>query len=205
MKKICIILLCTCLFLTLFAGCEKKPDTELTPASTTVKLMDALKQLDFAEASKYTDIRKFFEFNEDGTISEGTRRFATVFLSKLDYTLQKQTEVDAETSLITLEITTVDMTPVMESFVSNLMMSTIKNEMDGVILTEEQTEANALQIFDEIIAGASFPTITTTVEVQVSKINGQWVVYATEPFAEAISGGMQKATENANKLLKLSN
>ena len=203
MKKTISIFLCVCLLLTGAVGCAKKPEKTLTAAGAVANLLDALTNLDFAEASKYTNVRQIIEFNEDGTLNESTSRYTTAFFPKLEYSIQVVNEVDEDTVFVTLTITAVDMTPVMEAFVSNLMMEIMMNEMDGVTVTEEQADQRALRVFDSIIAEGTFKTVTTTVDLEVEKRDDQWYVYVTESLNEALTGGITAAMDNAQKLLEV--
>ena len=192
-----------------FCACGKKKgasDTKSASKATSensegaeqsVKdMLDAFKKLDFKTAEKYVNLDDIkVSDGESTTVADADTIFNAMF-DKLDYKIVSTEKEDADTAYVVTEITAVDIQPVVNEYLKNMLQFALENAFDEKKISDEENAAKMSELFKEAAEKEGKGTVTKTVKIKVKKDGKNWKVIPDDDFSEAVTGGIVNAIKN---------
>ena len=192
-----------------FCACGKKKgssDTKSASKATSensagaeqsVKdMLDAFKKLDFKTAEKYVNLDDIkVSDGESSTVADADTIFNAMF-DKLDYKIVSTEKEDADTAYVVTEITAVDIQPVVNEYLKNMLQFALENAFDEKKISDEENAAKMNELFKEAAEKEGKNTVTKTVKIKVKKDGKNWKVMPDDDFSEAVTGGIVNAIKN---------
>lgn len=187
--KILAVLTALTLMLSII-GCGGLSDSDKA-AATVESYISAIRNGNYDEARTYTDT-DITNVNTDSTLN--AKEFLDKLFSSLDSKVISTEEVSDGTFIVTTEITSTDMAPVVKSFMSKVMEYAFSTAFSDNPPTEEESEAKSVEILMECISAEDIGTVTSTVDVTVVKgEDGKFNIVGDDVFTDALLGGMETA------------
>lgn len=185
MKRLMAVLLAG-IMLFAFAGCSPTKKAEKAVKS----FLDATASLDIEKAKGYINGGDEDElvFNEDIML------FGNELFGKMSYEIKETEEVDENTVNVIVEITNIDMKPVLGEFLRKALEFAFSNAYTEDI-TEEEIEENYVRILSECLSEENLEMKTMEATVRVVLVDGEWKVEVDGEFMNAVLGGLGDATE----------
>lgn len=193
MKKLGIFLLV--FMLSFNMACSKGETAE----QATTNALSAIKTLDKESLSKYMDYNDLVELDEDGKGEEAEEQAKKIF-ENLDYKIVSSDEKENE-AVVKAEITNVDMEKVMGEVIKNAFAEafsqafTSSEEQQG----DEGSEQIINEYFNEAIEKNKDTKVINTVDIKLTKVDGQWKINMDDDLQNALMGNMLRiATQLKN-------
>lgn len=166
-------------------------------AEQTVKdMLDAFKKLDFKTAEKYVNLDDIkVSDGESTTVADADTIFNAMF-DKLDYKIVSTEKEGADTAYVVTEITAVDIQPVVNEYLKNMLQFALENAFDEKKISDEENTAKMNELFKEAAEKEGKGTVTKTVKIKVKKDGKNWKVIPDDDFSEAVTGGIVNAIKN---------
>ena len=177
-----ILLLLTSIMMTLgivaCGGGNGEKNTN-TPEAAVIGFLDAVKQGDQAKVNEYVE-KDDNMYSED--IAEDNEQIK-MMLENVTYNV-KSVNADTEgISIVTVDITNVDMSAVFQTYMQNAMEAATDNP--------KMTEEEAIAILQHSITENKENTITKTVDLEATQSEeGKWKIKTTDELASILSGGL---------------
>lgn len=192
MKKIFTFFMLILIFLSFTACSTNSPD------KTVKGMMDSVKAWDVEAMKKYIPADKFYASTDmDSTSIESATKLMKVFVANLSYKIL-DTKVEGNTATVNLEISNVDMKPVMEEMLTQIFTLAFS----GVDLTEAEGEAKVLEILTSSVDKNKTKLVTNKASLTLTKTQDGWSI--NEPsadFYDALLGGFISAADETNTML----
>lgn len=191
MKKIWTLVLVITLALGI-TGCGGE-----SPEQAVKNTLDAIKAGDVENASKYVDYDKLQNVDKNALDSKDEKKseeMAKMIFKSIQYKVLESSE-DGNTATVKTEITNLDMGNVMTDFISQLLPLAFSG------LSKEQMDEKSEEIFVSLISKES-KTVTKTVELKLSKKDGDWKIENSDEFSDAVSGGLITYSNNMKDLFE---
>ena len=187
MKKVIALILTVVLVFGL-AGCDK----EESPEQAVTNMFAAINN-DIDAASKYIDYDGLLNMGESSeeTSAAESEEMLKVILEQFDYKIISSSE-DGDSATVTAEITNIDMKSILADFVSEAFALAFSG------LDEETMDKQMDHKFTELLNRNDNETVTSTVDIKLTKAENSWKVDMSDELADAIFGGMISAAENMN-------
>lgn len=198
LKTMGLFFLMVALVLSL-AGCvggiAKKVKTPAEMAEdTVVKMFEAFKNVDLEEAQKYVKLDALQ--GESATeVGVESKMLMEALFDRLDYKIVSSQEIDENKVEVKLEITSVDMKPVVQDYFKKAIEYAFGTAMQEPQPTDEEMNAKMTELFLESATQEGLETITKEATVEVIKDGEEWKVEGNDEFLNALLGGLQEATE----------
>ncbi|MEY8320188.1 hypothetical protein AAK894_03805 [Lachnospiraceae bacterium 46-61] len=180
-----ILLLLTSVMMTLgIAACGGSGEENTnTPEAAVAGFLDSVKQGDQAKVNEYVE-KDDNMYSED--IAEDNEQIK-MMLENITYDIQS---VNADTegiSIVTVDITNVDMSAVFQTYMQNALAAAADNP--------DMTEEEAITLLQEAITENKENTITKTVDLEATQSEeGKWKIKTTDELGSILAGGL---TEDA--------
>lgn len=176
---------------------SKATSESLAGAEQSVKdMLDAFKKLDFKTAEKYVNLDDIkVSDGESTTVADADTIFNAMF-DKLDYKIVSTEKEDADTAYVVTEITAVDIQPVVNEYLKNMLQFALENAFDEKKISDEENAAKMSELFKEAAEKEGKGTVTKTVKIKVKKDGKNWKVIPDDDFSEAVTGGIVNAIKN---------
>lgn len=176
---------------------SKATSESLAGAQQTVKdMLDAFKKLDFKTAEKYVNLDDIkVSDGESSTVADADTIFNAMF-DKLDYKIVSTEKEGADTAYVVTEITAVDIQPVVNEYLKNMLQFALENAFDEKKISDEENAAKMNELFKEAAEKEGKNTVTKTVKIKVKKDGKNWKVIPDDDFSEAVTGGIVNAIKN---------
>ena len=176
---------------------SKATSESLAGAEQTVKdMLDAFKKLDFKTAEKYVNLDDIkVSDGESSTVADADTIFNAMF-DKLDYKIVSTEKEGADTAYVVTEITAVDIQPVVNEYLKNMLQFALENAFDEKKISDEENAAKMNELFKEAAEKEGKNTVTKTVKIKVKKDGKNWKVIPDDDFSEAVTGGIVNAIKN---------
>ena len=176
---------------------SKATSESLAGAEQTVKdMLDAFKKLDFKTAEKYVNLDDIkVSDGESTTVADADTIFNAMF-DKLDYKIVSTEKEGADTAYVVTEITAVDIQPVVNKYLKNMLQFALENAFDEKKISDEENAAKMNELFKEAAEKEGKGTVTKTVKIKVKKDGKNWKVIPDDDFSEAVTGGIVNAIKN---------
>ncbi len=199
MKKLGIFLLV--LMLSFNVACSKGETAE----QATANALSAIKTLDKESLSKYMDYNDLVESNEDGNVEkaeEADEQLKKIF-ENLDYKIVATDEKENE-AVVKAEITNVDMEKVMGEVIKSAFAEAFSQAFTSS--EEQQSDNESEQVINEYFSQAieenKDSKVVNTVDIKLTKVDGQWKINMNDELQNALMGNMLRI---ANQLKNVFN
>ncbi len=189
MKKILVILLAVMMIFGI-AGCQQTAG----PDKTVSDLLDAMKAWDTAALEEYMGLEDIYgatDMDMSSEEAEMTDALMKALTANLDYTIVN-TQEDGDTAIVTADITNVDMSVVMAEYITQVFAL----YFSGTDMTEEELNTAVFELLVTSIENNQETLVTNTVDIELTKVDGEWVITADDAFYNAVFGGMMTAFED---------
>lgn len=159
---------------------EKKPENSIQ------SFVEALKNGDFELAKTYTsdETMDALEISEDDDLEMMKLYFKCIDLKILEVTKAK------DQAVVKVEITNKDLKTILQNYIQKaleLAMSQINSNE-----TQESMETELLEYFKSQFDSDEIQNITTTVDVVLNKVDGEWKVVIDETLRDALLPGLSE-------------
>lgn len=164
---------------------------------TVSEFLDAMKSYDLeALAEYYSDATDSDYTLDDFSYAEDEAGYAEMMdamktmMSAMDYEII-DSQVDGDTAVVNVSITSIDMSAVMTTYIANAFSLAYSN-LDA---TEDELTVLMMQAFGDAIEANIDNTVTNEAAVNLEKVDGDWKIVGDETFINAIYGGLLSAIE----------
>lgn len=190
LKKVAAFAMVTVLAFTAVTGCSKtnsdKPDEVLGSTFDAIKAMDRETVVNVFSEDKTNEMG----LNTDDSTKE-EKEMLKLFFDKLSYKIL-DTKVDGDTATIKTEISNIDFSIVMGNYFTKILEISMSNATakEGEQLSEEDLKKKSEDILVEMLSASDVEIMTKEMEVQLTKVDGEWKIQSTDELLDAITGGM---------------
>lgn len=165
-KLLCIILAIVMVFS--FAACGKE-----SPEKAADNALKALKTLNIVKMEKYFGELDADEFDLD-EISEEEIKLVKNFLSRMSWEILDSVE-DEISATVTVRLTTVDLAPIMQELIAELMGDALSSFLGGQ-MSEEEMKEKALKFLAEKLSEEELEMTTNDIELELLATEKGWMV-----------------------------
>lgn len=185
-----LFIILTLSFITI--GCSKNSSNNST--DEVIKDAEAFisNELNYIKTLDETTYQEYF--GEEGTLSLGVitneynKKFFQLIVDKLDYKIISSEKTDDNTVNITLDITSLNMEPIMTKYIESVLVFSNSKEVEN--LSDEELNKKNIELLIAAIDESKAETITTTITVPVKKVNDIWTIEMNDDFVNAIYGNI---------------
>ncbi len=187
LSKIFALMLSLSVLLLSLTACGSDPKKEAEAAVT--KTFDELKALDDSVYDQYFGANGIASLGltEDDS-QEDFKKFIKTIVDNLSYKIVSSEEVDKDNVIVKVDITAIKMETVMIAFQDKILEFASSEESQNI--SPEDAVKKSLELLLETISQPNLETITTTVDLNVTKNDNNWEVPISEELINAIYGGM---------------
>lgn len=200
-KRVLSLVLLVSVMLTL-AGCG-----EIKKAEATVNNMFiAFKTLNFEEAEKYINVDEITlssseEDSDDMDFMSEEYMMLKALFGKLEHKIITSEKVDKDTVKVTVDVTAVEMKPILTEFYGNAIAYAFQNAFSGNQISDEEMSKKMSEMFMESASKSDLSMVNNTATITVVRKDKQWKVESNEEFVNAVlGGGITAAEEVTNEI-----
>lgn len=182
MRKILLLLTSVMMALGIVAcggSGESGEENTNTPEAAVAGFLDAVKEGDQSKANEYLE-------KEDTMYSEDTAEDTTqlkMMLENITYNIQSVNTDTEGVSIVTVDITNVDMSAVFQTYMQNALEAATDNP--------NMTQEEAITLLQEAITENKENTITKTVDLEATQSDeGKWKIKTTDELSSILAGGL---------------
>lgn len=211
MKRTLLALLVGLSLLLSLAACGSE---RASAQEVTEQGLAALRDLDVLALPQYwntdglnlDDLGDLTQAGEEVDLSaEDTAALAQAMTRHLSWqVISAQEDPGAGTASVTVSLTNLDMAPVVGQFLQEAFSDALSSALqaDGQQPTEEEMTQQYLQTLTDLLNQEDLDTRTTTVEVPLTLVDGQWKITPDEAVVDALLGGLLTTGEALTSLLE---
>jgi len=174
------------LFAVVLTACGPKGET---PEQAVTNALNAIRDYDKIAMEKYLD-DDFMRENETEDDEENTK----LLCKKLVYTI-KSSSVNGDTATVKAEVTNLDMGKIMAAYMEQALQVAFANAFAEEPMGDEELEARIEEIFLDLLGKEDNDTVTTTVDIKLTKGKSNWIIDSDEAFQDAVLGGLLTALQ----------
>lgn len=199
MKRIVSALIALIMVLSLSA-CGAKRESAQSVVEAALK---SAQTIDTESMAAYWGNDSFEDLESDEDDYEENLAIMKLMLGGMTYNIVSAEENDsAGTATVTTEITNVDMTKIMQTFLAQMFAKAMEYAFlpEDQQPTESEMDAMYLEILTSLLADENNPTVTNTVDVKLELVDNAWKITPTDDVINAMLGGInsfEDALENA--------
>lgn len=201
MKRTCLALLLGLSLLLGLAACGARTSAQ----ETTEKGLEALRDWNVLALPQYwntdglslEDLESFGQVSQDleslGLSLEDVAGLAGPMTRHLSWqVISAQEDAAAGTATVTVELTNLDMAPILGQF----LQTALGDALGSAFLSQDQQPTQEellqqyLQTLTDLLNQEDLDTKTTTVDVSLTLVDGQWKITLDEALLDALSGGL---------------
>lgn len=201
MKRTCLALLLGLSLLLGLAACGARTSAQ----ETTEKGLEALRDWNVLALPQYwntdglslEDLESFGQVSQDleslGLSLEDVAGLAGPMTRHLSWqVISAQEDAAAGTATVTVELTNLDMAPILVQF----LQTALGDALGSAFLSQDQQPTQEellqqyLQTLTDLLNQEDLDTKTTTVDVSLTLVDGQWKITLDEALLDALSGGL---------------
>lgn len=191
MKRISKILAFILMFSTLvlsLTACGSDPTKEAQAA--VEKEFEVLKNKDEKAFEELfgSDTLSSLGITGDDT-EEDFKKIVGKIIENVNYSIVSSEKVDKENVTVKVDITALDMENVMQKYMESIVEFSLTEE--AASLSEEESTNKAVELLLETISQPDLETVTTTVDLNVKKVDNKWAIQENDKLASAIMGGLE--------------
>lgn len=190
-KKIGILITFVLLLPLVFTACRSE-----TPEQAVTNALNAVKNLDKDTAQKYFSYDELFNRNSESDELVKDEQNIKLIFNKLSFkVISSSKEGNAPT--VKTEITNIDMASIMGEFFQKVIALAFSNAFAGNSeKSQEEIDKEAEQILVDLLNREDNKTVTSTIDIKLTKYDNSWKIDANEEFQNAITGGLFNALKN---------
>lgn len=185
------LLVCTCLL----SACGAKSET---PETAVTNALNAVKALDTATMQKYfNQDDQIINLSDDETMSDSDKVFLEAIIKDLSFEIISSS-VDGDKATVSVTITNTDMNEIFAQF----MQLSFQDAFQYAFLPEEQRPSEEeidqlyMQHFQDLMAQEDNPSVTTNIDISLTKAENSWIINGDEALLDAIFGGLVSTMQN---------
>lgn len=201
MKRTCLALLLGLSLLLGLAACGARTSAQ----ETTEKGLEALRDWNVLALPQYWntdglslgDLESFGQVSQDleslGLSLEDVAGLAGPMTRHLSWqVISAQEDAAAGTATVTVALTNLDTAPILGQF----LQTALGDALGSAFLSQDQQPTQEellqqyLQTLTDLLNQEDLDTKTTTVDVSLTLVNGQWKITLDEALLDALSGGL---------------
>lgn len=189
------LLICLTLCICLLSACGAQSET---PETAVTNALNAVKALDTATMQKYFDPDdQIFNISEDDAMTESDQAIMQGIVKNLSFEVT-DSSVDGDKATVSIAITNTDMREIVAQF----LQLSIQDAFQYAFLPEDQQpsdeemDAMYMQHFQDLMAKEDNPTITTNIDIHLTKAENSWIINGDTLLLDAIFGGFLSAMQN---------
>ena len=201
MKRTCLALLLVLSLLLGLAACGARNTAQETTDKGLEDLRDwnvlALPQYWNTDGLSLEDLESFGQVSQDleslGLSLEDVAGLAGPMTRHLSWqVISAQEDAAAGTATVTVELTNLDMAPILGQF----LQTALGDALGSAFLSQDQQPTQEellqqyLQTLTDLLNQEDLDTKTTTVDVSLTLVDGQWKITLDEALLDALSGGL---------------
>jgi len=189
-KKLLTLVAVVLLFSLMLTACGKgeAPDEAVKNALTAVK------NIDWKTVQKYFGTEELFNGSDSGDLTEDEETLRLIF-GNLDFNIISA-DVNKNTATVKTELTNVDMSKIFEEYFQEAMALALENAFAGDdAMSDEELEAQIFQLLIDLLEREGNETVTSTVDIKLSKQGNSWIIDADDEFLDAMMGGLFSLSE----------
>lgn len=206
MKRTLLALLVGLSLLLSLAACGSE---RASAQEVTEQGLAALRDLDVLALPQYWNTDGLGDLTQAGEevdlSAEDTAALAQAMTRHLSWqVISAQEDPGAGTASVTVSLTNLDMAPVVGQFLQEAFSDALSSALqaDGQQPTEEEMTQQYLQTLTDLLNQEGLDTRTTTVEVPLTLVDGQWKITPDEAVVDALLGGLLTTGEALTSLLE---
>lgn len=200
-NKILVISVCVILaalvVVGVVLGITKLSKGNKNPADSVIGFIEALKNIEVENAAAYTTDGKTDSFDL-GTDSEKDIEMIKLFFKNLQYSV-KDTTKEKDTAVVTLEISNKNLQSILNMYAAKATEIALSKLGENPDATQEDMETELLNYFKTLFDSEEVETVTTTVDVNLNKVDNEWKVVVNEALRDAMLPGMNSLTQNTDQ------
>lgn len=201
MKRTCLALLLGLSLLLGLAACGARTSAQ----ETTEKGLEALRDWNVLALPQYwntdglslEDLESFGQVSQDleslGLSLEDVAGLAGPMTRHLSWqVISAQEDAAAGTATVTVALTNLDMAPILGQF----LQTALGDALGSAFLSQDQQPTQEellqqyLQTLTDLLNQENLDTKTTTVDVSLTLVDGQWKITLDEALLDALTGGL---------------
>ncbi len=162
------------------SGSSEEEQNNNAPETAVASLLDAVKEGDQEKVNQYVT-------NDDTMHSENTESDITQAKMMFENITYNVESVNADTEgivIVTVDITNIDMAKVMQEYMQKGMAAAVGNP--------DITEDEAMAMLQETMEENKENTITKTIDLEVTQVDGEWKVKTTDELNSILAGGLSE-------------
>ena len=183
MKKICMVL--SVLLVTLLVACGS---SAAKPEDVVSGYLDATKAMDTAKINQYL-VSDGSSEEDSSSQSPESEEIGKLITANMQYKIVSS-NVAEDTATVTTEITNIDMSTVMQEVIQQAFADAMSGE-----LSSGEGESHTLEVMKASVEKHKDDTVTTSVNVQLKKVDGAWKIEPDAAFMSAVTGSLQGSGE----------
>lgn len=199
-NKLLVIIACVVLAVVVIVGLvfgiTKISKGGKNPADSVTGFIDALKNVEIEKAAAFTIDGKNDTFDL-GTDSENAIEMVKLYFKNLQYSV-KNTTKEKDTAVVTLEISNKDLKSIISMYTAKALEIALSKLSENPNATEADMETELLNYFKTLFDSEEIETVTTTVDVNLNKVDKEWKVVVDEALRDAMLPGMNEVNESLN-------
>jgi len=197
--KVISVLISVMLIVLSLVGCNETKNAQ----NTVFQMFESFKKLDFETARMYVNVDEL-QLSKDkskNTVTNNQQMFMKSMFDKLQYTIVSAEKIDKNNVLVKVEVTAVDMKPVMGEYISEIFKISFANAFTSS--AEKKSEEQQQKIMEDKFVGLvnkpDIAMISNTVDLKVQKVDKLWKVIPDETFVNALFGGLSEVAKDMEK------
>lgn len=195
LKTFFVVTLLSITCLGTFAACSlgESPTEAVSKALTATKAID---EVGMSNYFTYKELMNFDKTNENKPTTDKAKKAkeklnAKLFFSKLNYKVISSSK-DGDTAIVKTEITNTDMSSVMTEYFTEAMTFAMSNAFlpEATKLKQEDIDKKMEQTLISKLSKKDNKTVTTTVDIKLTKKDKKWKINMDKQLQNAITGGL---------------
>ena len=188
LKNICSVLLIMACMFTL-TSCKEVENAE----KAVTDFMTAIQNCDYETMASIGNGMDADKINT--TDEQGKQIFDNLF-NKTTYEIKSAELQEDKSVLVTTDITTVDVGKAYSTAITNSFPQLLSNAFSGEELSDEESEQIIIDNLVNELNNSNTGTVTTTVNINVLKVDKTWKVDCDDAFINAITGNLKSTLQN---------
>ncbi|MHB8074011.1 DUF5105 domain-containing protein [Desulfosporosinus fructosivorans] len=185
MRKLFLIMV---FIMVILGGCGTKAET---PEQSVTKALTAIKNLDNEAAQIYFANEDLFDGKLENEALKNDET-AKLVVEKLSFKTLSSS-IKENTATVKTEITNIDVGSIFGEYVKQAMSIAFSNAFSGNKLSDEDVKQQADKMFSDLLKKEDNKTITSTVDIQLTKSDTGWKINMDDSLSDAILGGLVSA------------
>jgi len=192
MKRWLSIFLVLVLLLAL-TGCSGK-----SPEQAVSNAIDAMKDLDQEELSKYIEYDELVNTDDSDELTEQEEEMGKLIFQNLDYEIKSSSE-EGDMAVVNADITNIDMGIVFSEMIMEMFTRAFSEALSSEPMTEEETDEMVQELVTELMEKHKDKTVTNSVAIKLNRIDNQWRIELDDKFQNALMGNLFSVVESMNE------